>query len=81
MFDGCHTKSLTEIVRNEGRLTAGLRQLPFVERKYDEITEVKITGFEYSHYLHADSRFTMEWDVSCIQDTAKQALQSIDTYL
>ena len=73
MFDGGHAESFPKVVGDKRRVSSGFRQLSFVERKKDYIAEIKVTGFQYSHDLHANGRFSMERNVGSGQNFADQA--------
>ena len=77
MLDGGHAECFAQVIRNEGRVTAGFWELAFIEGQHNKITEVKITRFQHSHYLHADSRFAMKRDVGWGEQTIHQTFQGV----
>ena len=81
VFDSGHAKCFPEIIGNKRGISSGFWKLSFVERQYNEIPEVQITCFQYSHDLHSDSRFSVERNVRRCQYFGNQSFQSIGAYI
>ena len=78
MFDGGHAESFPQVVGDERGLSACFGQLPFVEGKHDEVAEIEVTRFQYSHHLHTDGRFAMKRYIRGSKQSAEKTLQGID---
>ena len=77
MFDGGHAESFSQIVRDEGWFSTGFGQLTFVEGEHDEVSEIEVTCFQHSHYLHTDGWFTVERNIWGCKQAAKKTFQSV----
>ncbi len=77
MFDGSHAECFPQVVGDEGGIASGFGQLPFVEREHDEVAEIKVARFQYTHYLHADGGFSVEGNVGGGKQAVQQSLQCV----
>ena len=63
MFDRRQAEGFPQMVGNERTVSSGFRQFSFVDREQNEMFEVQVPRFEYSHDLQTDGRFSVKRDM------------------
>ena len=72
------TVSLAQSIRDEGRVADTFRQIALTGRKNDDMVEIKVARFQYTHDLNAFSWFAMERDAGGLHELQYKSLQGND---
>ena len=72
---------LAQRVRDERRVVYPFWQFTLVARENQDMVEVEVSGFEYTHHLYSFCRFTVERNRGGLDELLNQSFQCDDIHL